>query len=233
LSTASSGSVKNAEAARHDVIYLRYRDVPMYVTLEEFTATVQRLESLLEKGHTHLLVTAGTTRPPAYFDLLAGDPESAALLGGDDNRRALNDVTDAISAIVYGTDEERFVEVRSTKEHEDDDDVEDEEIARAKYALVRTTFPVEAMSRRFAVKRSAKTRTLAYFDWEVVARLTEDDGDIETKGQTYALLRLTGEGRRFDENRRDLVLTLDREDVDALLSSLLRLQELMTTPPSP
>lgn len=193
-----------------------------------FRKLVNLLVPLLEEGAARLLVRApiGDRFIWTTFDLEhpAMAELGVLLASSPDAGQALDEVEIILSdATLTQLGPRALTYARPSGADTQDDEGLDE----VKYALVAESLPLDELRRRVWVKRTAKTHLLLTADWELALKLEDDD--VATPAGTpapFALVRM--QGTRLDDSEEtpsdEVLLTVDEEDVDFLLSTLGRLK---------
>jgi hypothetical protein len=199
----------------------------LYTDLDNFTAAVERLRDLSDRGLMRLILS-----PQGFgafeFDVAASDEVPPA---GDG---LYSDLEDVISAVAGGAPVETFVEIRSRR-RPGFEDPEDAEVSRTKYGLVATELVSSDLRRRTWLRATSKVHMLVGQDWEVVARRADSTDRTDLDNLRYGLLRLTSERRTGDgdmplpaqPDRVTTVIGLDITDLDGLMGALSRLRDAM------
>jgi hypothetical protein len=217
-------------------------EVPsLYADEESFRNAVNQLRDWRQGGFLRLLVEAARFAPLVQLELIGTPAGSEEFSSGWQFRGVMWDVTDALAAAVNGASPEEFVRTRTNPrrfaedDSEPDNEVESEEIARRKFELIASAFDIIDLRRRRWLKSTSKDWLATGVDWEVSIKHVDDDTPSpDNEPVPFATIRLTAEPPGHpaygqSPPPRDLVMTLDREDVDYLLDSLGRLREALAS----
>lgn len=212
--------------------------VRLYVPQAAFEAAVELVARFRETGTVRLFVGPTAFRPPLTFMVEEQDPDLRSALA----ERSLSlgefansffDIIDVLSAQLVNVDEDGLVKARTSSSRWEDGEVEDADVARAKYRLVADAFDIPDLQHRLWVKETSKNDLAAQVTWEVVAKEADEVRPLP-EGATsvrYAVLKLRAEapygGGGFAGARRsrETTMTVDYEDVTYLIGSLTRLQD--------
>jgi hypothetical protein len=199
----------------------------MPVSLERYREVVPKLSLLVKDGPVALRVLRPYTPFSITFDVHFRDRAVAAAVEDlgllrNDFQDAVVDIQEVLTALAQGVELDRSGEEPSA---------EDPETTKAKITCTKEHFDIDLLQRRWWVKANTKTSLLFESGWDVSLKLLDEaQRPPEDKPVPEGLLAL--KGSRFssplaflDSDNTELVLTVDREDIKAIMQTLRRLDE--------
>jgi hypothetical protein len=190
----------------------------VYLSVEEFEETTRRLVELRSARRVWILIS------PTGANFTFADIEDDSQL----HRRAV-EVEEAVDAVLFDRSAESFAARRNQPPMvafgmaEEPDTVEN---AARKLDIVREAFPIDELKRRRWVKRTSKIATPSTFEWETVTKDSDDGASLPTGGPVrFGVLRVVaGEPGPVDTHHQQVVMAVDAEDADFLISALTDLR---------
>lgn len=199
----------------------------MIVPLERFRGVAQRLSELVQDGPVALRVLRPYTPFSITFDVHFRDQAVASAveelgLTRNEFQTAVTDIQEVLASLAQGVELDR-----SAGEEEE----EDRETTQEKVRFVEGCFDIPSLRRRWWVKANAKNHLLFESGWDVSLKiLDEAQRPPDDESVPAGLLALKGSRFStplaiFDSANTELVLTVDREDIKAMMQTLRRLDE--------
>jgi hypothetical protein len=199
----------------------------MIVPLERFRSVAQRLSALISDGPVALRVLRPYTPFSITFDVHFRDQALASAvddlgLTRNEFQSAIADIQEVLAALAQGVELDRTT---------DEEGTEDRETTQEKIRCVEGCFDIPSIQRRWWMKANAKNHLLFESGWDVSLKVLDeaqrppDDepvpaGLLAIKGSRFATPLAI-----FDSGNTELVLTVDREDIKAMMQTLRRLDE--------
>jgi hypothetical protein len=207
-----------------------------YTDVEAFSEAVESLRRFWDARTLRLLVNATEYEPPVQFELAADDPSVEEFRNSPDFTLLMWDVTDLLWLAMRNVPMEAITTLRANPERFGDTDLvepEPPEVTAKKLELLSRALDLEHLRRRRWMKERAKTLLASRLDWDISVKHLDATGNVpDDEPMAYATLRIAGRAAG-DESEdpgaaRELVLTLDEEDVGYILDSLNRLDSALT-----
>jgi len=199
----------------------------MVVPVERFRSVAERLSALVNDGPVALRVLRPYTPFSITFDVHFRDQAVASAvdelgLTRNEFQSAVADIQEVLAALAQGVELDRTA---------GEEETEDREVTRQKIGCVEGCFDIPSLRRRWWVKANTKNHLLYESGWDVSLKLLDeaqrppdDDpvpaGLLALKGSRFATPLAI-----FDSGNTELILTVDREDIKAMMQTLRRLDE--------
>jgi hypothetical protein len=142
-------------------------------------------------------------------------------LSRSDFQEAILDIQEVLAALAQGIELDRT----------NDKDPEDQQTTDAKVQCAKECFDIDALQRRWWVKANTKTSLLFESGWDVSLKVL-DEAQVPPEDRPVVAGLLALKGSRFstplaflDSDNTELLLTVDRQDIKAIMQTLRRLDE--------
>lgn len=155
-----------------------------------------------------------------------------ASVGVEQLRDVAADVADVLGAAISDVLPDEFAARRSQSRADlPGVDPEDPDIARRKFALVASAYPLDDLRRRAWIKQTSLSDVPHAMEWEVVLKHADDTIPCPSEEPVkFATFRLVTEsnGHELLPAYTHSTVTLDEEDVANMIDTLVELQEKLT-----
>jgi hypothetical protein len=197
----------------------------MYAPLDRFTEAVERLSEM--RRERLLRIVMSPQAPPA----LEIDQEAPDVPAAGDGLYV--DIQDALLALLSDASVEDFVATRSSPRPPQFQEVEEQDISRAKFEAIAAAFSRMQLMQRLRMRQTSGVHVLTAVNWEVFGKLDDSfpTREDEPSLALQAHINITSERATdspFVPDRAVSVFAVDLDDVEYMLAKLERLRVALT-----